>query len=122
MRLDIVHGERPMAEDQEKSAGHQTLLEILTVAVASSADTVEMEYDSGGCLEVCFMSGNSGAGYHLNREVAGKVIEALWQEKKKSRGKKFRVTIDGKDYMVQVQTYDHFGENAYRLIVCAAKR
>jgi hypothetical protein len=112
---------RTMAKDQEKSAGHQMLTEILSDAVANGADAVELEYDSGHSLHVIFMSGTSGAGFILKREPAGELIDSLWQEKRKSRGK-FRITLHGKDYMVQVKTRDHFGENAYRLTFREAKR
>jgi hypothetical protein len=110
-----------MAENQKNSEGHRMLTEILSDAVANGADAVELEYDSGHSLHVIFMSGNSGAGYSLQREPAGELIDSLWEEKRKSRGK-FRITLHGKDYMVQVKTRDHFGENAYRLTFREAKR
>ncbi len=111
-----------MAENQKNSAGYQKLLEILSAAVTNGADAVELEYDSGGSLEVCFMSGNTGAGFALDSEAGDELVESLWQEKQKSRGKQFRVTLGGNDYMVKVQTRDHFGENAYTLTIREAKR
>jgi hypothetical protein len=110
-----------MAEDKERSAGYQLLTEILSEAVGNGADAVELEYDSGHSLQVFFMSGNTGGGFSLKREPAGELIDSLWEEKRKSRGR-FRITLHGKDYMVTVKTRDHFGENAYRLTFREAKR
>jgi hypothetical protein len=110
-----------MNENTEHPEGHALLMKILSQAAASGADAVEMEYDSGGTLEVCFMSGHTGAGFMLNREDASELIDALWEEKKKARGKPFRVPLDGADCMVSVKTYDHFGDNAYRLTIRKAK-
>ena len=49
------------------------LTEIVARAVAGGADAVELEYESGRCLEVIFRSGNSGAGYLLDREARGQL-------------------------------------------------
>jgi hypothetical protein len=113
--------ENRVADNQEKSAGYPMLTEILTRAVAYGADAIVMEYDSGHSLEVAFMRGNMGGGIMLNREAASELLESLWEEKRKGHGK-FRIILDGTDYMVQVKTYDHFGENAYRLTFRKAKR
>jgi hypothetical protein len=110
-----------MRKPDERLAGYACLGQILAEAVANGADAVEMERDSGASLEVSFMVGNSGAGFVLSRADGNKVIDSLWQEKRNSRGR-FRITLHGRDYLVQVQTYDHFGEHAYRLTFCEAKR
>lgn len=110
-----------MSENQGKSAGYAKLTQILADAVAHRADSVEMERDSGGSWGVAFMVGNAGAGFGLSREEGNEVVDSLCEEKRKSRGR-FRIALHGKDYMVQVQTYDHFGENAYRLTFREARR
>src|SRR5262245_5831664 len=101
---------------------HPLLSEILTKAVASGADCVEMEYDSGGGLEVCFMKANTGRGFILDGDAGQQLIDGLRGLNRQARGEKVRITLDGKDYMMHVQTYDHFGENAYRLTIREAKR
>jgi hypothetical protein len=45
------------------------------------------------------------------------LIDAIWRKAKlanKSRAT-MTVTVDGQDHKVVVETYDHFGELAYRL-------
>ena len=110
-----------MSENRQSSPGYSMLMKILCDAVAMGADAIEMEFDSGGSLEVAFMAGNFGSGLMLSREEARELLESLCKEKQKGRGK-FRIALEGKDYMVQVKTYDHFGENAYRLTFHEAKR
>jgi len=117
----FIEERETMPEDRERSAGYQMLTQILADAVTNGADAVDMENDSGHCLHVIFMSGHSGGGFRLERERAADLIDAMWEEKKKGRGK-FRITLHGKDYMVQVKTRDHFGENAYTLTFREAKR
>jgi hypothetical protein len=109
-----------MTESQEKP-GAPLLTEILSDAVANGADAVELERDSGGSLEVMFMAGNSGGGFGLSKEDGRNLIDSIYEAKRKSRGK-FRISLHGKDYLVQVKTYDHFGENAFRLTWREAKR
>jgi hypothetical protein len=104
-----------MAERQEK------LAEILSDAVANGADAVELERDSGGSLEVMFMAGNSGGGFVLSKEEGQHLIASIYEVKRKLRGK-IRLSLHGKDYLVQVKTYDHFGEDAFRLTWREAKR
>ncbi len=110
-----------MERAQESSPGYARLTQVLTDAVAGGADAVTLEYDSGGCLEVCFMAGNSGAGFALDPDAGQKLIDSLWEEKRTGRGK-FRIALGGKDYMVHIKTYDHFGDNAFRLTFHEARR
>ena len=105
----------------ETSPGKEQLLAILSKAIAGGADSVTMEYDSGHALEVCFNIGNSGAGFALDRGPGGELRDAVYEEKKKGRGK-MRVSVNGKSYLVQIKTYESFGEMAYRLTFREAKR
>lgn len=109
-----------MTEKQEKP-GSPLLTEILSNAVTNGADALELERDSGGSLEVAFMSGNTGGGFILNRADGGELIDSIYAATRKSRGK-FRISLHGNDYLVQVKTYDHFGEHAFRLTWRKAKR
>src|SRR5260221_2057879 len=102
-----------MAEKQEKPNA-PLLTEILADAVTNGADAIELERDSGGSLEVAFMSGNAGSGFVLDRDEGWELIKSINAASRKSRGK-FRISLHGKDYMVQVKTRDHFGEDAFRL-------
>jgi hypothetical protein len=105
----------------EKSTGREQLVAILSDAVAGGADTVTLEYDSGRCLEVLFHIGNAGAGFALRGEEAAELRAAVYDEKKKGRGR-MRLNLHGKDYIVQIKPFDSFGETAYRLVVREAKR
>jgi hypothetical protein len=110
-----------MSANQEQSAGRDLLTKMLSDAVATGADAVELEHDSGGSLEVMFMCGNSGGGYVVSRADGQELVNSIFEAKRKSRGK-FRITLHGKDYLIQVKTYDHFGEAAFRLTWREAKR
>lgn len=110
-----------MSKNQDTPAGYATLTQILADAVANGAEAVTLERDSGGSLDVCFMAGNSGVGFALSRDAGDELLHSMWEEKRKGHGK-FHITLLGKDYMIHVKTYDHFGENAYRLTVREARR
>jgi hypothetical protein len=107
--------------DESNSPGHERLMEILAKAVAVEADCVEFEYDSGHCLEVTFMSGNSGGGFSLPSELGGEVMDAIYEGRKKSRSG-IRFTLDGTNYSAKVERYESFGETCYRLTVRKARR
>jgi hypothetical protein len=94
------------------------LTEFLENAVEVGADAIEMEYASGGGLEVCFMAGANGMGSVLeDRRLIGELISSIVEKAKLTRKERgtFPVSIHGNDYTVFVQVYDSFGENAYRL-------
>jgi hypothetical protein len=110
-----------MPETSGMSEGYQKLIEILSDAVAGGADSVSLEWEGGGGLEVMFNSGNTGAGFLLDSELGQEVIDSLYEEKKKNRGK-LRLSLHGEDYIIQVKTYENFGENAYQLTFRQAKR
>jgi hypothetical protein len=63
----------------------------------------------------------SGSGFILGRDEGWELIKSIYAATRKSRGK-FRISLHGKDYMVQVKTRDHFGEDAFRLTWREAKR
>jgi hypothetical protein len=106
---------------EQQNPGAPMLTEILSDAVANGADAIDLERDSGGSLEVMFRVGNTGGGFGLNRDEGQELIDSIYEEKRRARGK-FRISLHGKDYLVQVKTYDHFGENAFRLTWREAKR
>jgi hypothetical protein len=104
-----------MPENQKNSPGLKKLIEILSAAVKGGAELVTLEWEGGGDLEVMFNSGNTGFGYMLDKELGCEVIDSLYEEKKKNRGK-IRLALQGKDYIIKVRTYENFGHNAYQLI------
>ena len=110
-----------MSGKRQPSGGGSKLREILTAAIASGADAIELERDSDGCLEVIVLRGNCGGGFALSRSGGQELIESISEKMRASHRKKFRLPINGKDYMVHVKTYEHFGENAYRLTWGEAK-
>jgi hypothetical protein len=85
--------------------GLQKLTEILENALEVGADSVELEYNSGGHLEVCFM----------------KLRASIVELKNKYRGR-FPTTLGGTERRVKVEYYDSFGETAFRLKFSKPKR
>jgi hypothetical protein len=63
------------------------------------------------------MVGNSGAGSILgDRELGQALVDAIWKKSKGSgKGRTLTVAVDGQDHKIAVETYDQFGEFAYRL-------
>jgi hypothetical protein len=110
-----------VAKEQPASAGDSHLLDILSAAIAGGADAVELERDSGGSLEVILLSGNTGGGFALGRTEGQSLIDSIFERIRVAHGR-FRLQVGGKDYMIQVKTYDHFGEDAFRLTWREAKR
>jgi hypothetical protein len=109
-----------MMPESQKQPVAPLLTEILADAVANGADAIELERDSGGSLDVMFIAGNSGGGFSLSADKGGELVDSVYAATRKSRGKS-RITLHGTDYLVQVKTRDHFGEDAFRLTWRAAK-
>ncbi len=91
------------------------LLEFLTITVEAGAEGLEIEYEDGYEI-ISALKGNTGFGIgqlSSDSPQAEKLVEELW----KIRGKKKPVEIAGGEYIIKVQTFDSFGETAYRVSI-----
>jgi hypothetical protein len=105
------------SNDKNKGTGLEKLIQVLEEAMNSGADSVSLEYEDNG-LEVCYMFGNVGIGAvlidrDLEAEVVGHIVEAA-QLERKSRGK-MQMALCGKEYIVNAERYESFGESAFKL-------
>lgn len=100
-----------------KAAG-RTLQSIIETAIKQGADAVELEYRSGGGLEVSYMCGNTGLGEVIDdRESIRAIISELITQAKlehRSRGLFKHIHAD-MDYEIRAEQYESFGESAFRL-------
>lgn len=89
------------------------LVRLVTEAVRHGADELHVEYKDG-CEEVCAMKGGVGFGI-ANLESSGEEACAL-REQLCAIGKKgTTISADGATFRLQVNTYDSFGEDAFRV-------
>lgn len=98
------------------------LREIVADANELGADTVEIAYEDSG-VEVMWLKGGSGVGTLLDRRVGQAVIDLIYREaglERRSRGK-LKVELEGVQHEISVQTYENFGEWAYRLEMAKRK-
>jgi hypothetical protein len=113
-----------MKAEEKKNRALQKLHAIIEEAIASGADSIELEYVSAG-LEVTYMIGDRGLGYVLtDRALVGGLlglISGMAKLEHKSRSV-MEWTRDGKPYPIPVEEYDNFGEAAYRLKLGKSQR
>ena len=103
--------------DKSKDKGLRRLTEILQKAVDDGADSVQLEYVSGG-MEVCFMFGHVGVGAvlidrALEREVVGYIVDHA-NLTNKSRSP-MKIDLRSGEHIIHVKQYDNFGESAFIL-------
>lgn len=104
--------------NRPKPAPHPELVAILDRAVAAGADAVEFEYASGSGLEVTFMCGNTGLGEILHdRDLKSALMTSIVKSTglRASRRGRMTTTLRGHEYTVHAESYDSFGETAFRL-------
>lgn len=92
--------------------------EILESAAAAGADRLDLEYVSEG-VEVCMMVGGAGIGRILGREVGGAVIDFIVDAaalRERNRGT-LQIRLGGQSHALRVESYEHFGEWAFRVIL-----
>jgi len=104
-------------DSSENAKGLQELTRILETAVTEGADSVELEFASGGGLEVTYWFGDTGFGSLLvdrtSYEALLGCIVAKAKLQRRVRGK-MAVTVHGKELAIEVVEYDSFGESAFR--------
>ncbi len=110
--------------DDAPSAGLRLLTELLEKALDGGADAIQLEYASGGGLEVCFMCGHTGIGSLLrDRTLIRELIQTIYQLAKletKVRGR-FKLPVRGQACSVSVRVYENFGESAFELKIGASR-
>ena len=94
-----------------------TLQTLLAKAIRLGADEIELEYFSEG-LQVVYVHGQTGAGDVIaSHEATRAIIDDLFERAKHERKDRggFKWAYAGVEHMIRVQTYDSFGESAFRL-------
>ena len=102
--------------EKEFSRAFRELVRVLEEAVQAGADSVELEFEDRELI-VYFNFGNAGiGGVHIPKELQRSVIDEIWNQAQKSRGK-FPVSLLGKEYLVAVKTRQSFDEWVYLLVL-----
>ena len=92
---------------------HGVLLEFVAGAIEDGADQLEVEYKDGH-EEVYAFRGNVGHG--MARLASGSPeAEQLREELWGLRRKRKRVHVGGAEHLLQVEIFDSFGEQAFRV-------
>jgi hypothetical protein len=90
------------------------LEEIASKVIRSGGDAVDVEYKDG-YEEICAMSGPVGVSIGVRLKSSSKEAKSLRADLYNIAKKRRRVTVDGRQYELQCQVYDSFGEDAFRL-------
>jgi hypothetical protein len=114
-----------MQAEKMNARARGELQRILDLAVEERVDEILFEWASGGGLEVTWMCGNSGIGQviedtKLGEEVLGLIVDGAELERKISGNLHWKV--QGEERAFKVETYDNFGERAFRLRPAGKKR
>ena len=96
---------------------------IVERALAGNADSVELEPVPEG-LEVCWRVGNAGLGTVVSTEEGNRITRFIVRAAGLERHDKGVMTINvaGERREISVETYEHFGEWAYRLWLVPARK
>jgi len=100
------------------------LRNIVERALAGNADSVELEPVPEG-LEVCWRVGNTGLGTVVSRAEGNRITRFITRAAGLERHNpgKMMMEVAGERREVSVETYENFGEWAYRFrLVFARKR
>jgi hypothetical protein len=100
------------------------LTEILERAVDANAETVVLEYATGG-LEVSYMFRNTGIGEILHdRALVEAIMACAWDKAKQARRSRgaFHLTLRSREHRILIRQYDSFGEAAFELRLSKPRR
>jgi len=89
----------------------------LESAAAAGADSVELEYVPEG-VEICVMAAGMGIGRVVDRKVGRSVIDFIVRAAGlggRERGA-LEIHLAGQPYTLRVESYEHLGEWAYRIM------
>jgi hypothetical protein len=99
------------------------LQDIVERALAGNADSVLLEPVPEG-LEVCWMAGNTGLGTVVSTEEGNSITRFIVRAaglERRDRGV-LAMKVAGESREVSVESYEHFGEWAYRLRFARKRR
>ena len=99
------------------------LQNIVERALAGNADSVELEPVPEG-LEICWRVGNAGLGTVFSKKEGNRITRFIVRAAGLERHHKgvMTMTVAGERRQVSVETYEHFGEWAYRLRLVPARK
>jgi len=99
------------------------LQDIVERALAGGADSVLLEPVPEG-LEVCWMAGNTGLGSVVSTEEGNRITRFIVRAASLERHDRgvLVVEVAGESREVSVESYEHFGEWAYRLWLVPARK
>ncbi len=93
----------------------QVLRELIGKALSLGADELEIEYKDGK-EEVAVMKGSLGFGI-ASLDSSSPEAETLREELCEIEEKDGTIRVDGRECGLRVETYDSFGETAFRLFL-----
>ncbi len=93
----------------------QTLEDLIAKALDFGADELEIEYKDGK-EEVAVMKGSLGFGI-ASLDSSSPEAETLREELCEIEEKSRIIRVDNRRYGVRVETYDSFGETAFRVFL-----
>jgi hypothetical protein len=99
------------------------LQDIVERALAGNADSVLLESVPEG-LEVCWMAGNTGLGTVVSAQEGNRITRFIVRAaglERHDRGV-LAIKVAGESREVSVESYEHFGEWAYRLRVVPTRK
>lgn len=99
------------------------LQDIVERALAGNADSVLLEPVPEG-LEVCWISGNTGLGTVVSTEEGNTITRFIVRAAGLDRHDRgvLAMKVGEESREVSVETYEHFGEWAYRLWLAPARK
>ena len=99
------------------------LQNIVERELAGNADSVELE-PVPEWLEVCWMVGDTGLGTVVSNKEGNRITRFIVRAAGLERHDKgvMTMTVAGECREVSVETYEHFGEWAYRLWLVPARK
>lgn len=97
------------------NTGADVLYDLIAKALEIGADRLEVEYKDG-YEEIFAMTGTMGAGIaRLDSESAE--AASLREELSEIEGKRKRINVPDRVCSLRVETYDSFGETAFRILL-----
>ena len=98
--------------------GYKKLKQIIGKAIESDTETVTLEYADGG-LEIFYICGNRGTGDIVDSVMGQKIISLIVDMAELDDKDKGTIvwTHSEKQHKIAVESYDSFGESAFRFIL-----
>ncbi len=113
-----------MITPTRKAAGivqSDILTRIVSEVLTAGATEFEVEYKDG-YEEICVMHGPVGFGIASLRSASDEAKELRAQLYGLKNKKRAKLQVDGMEYRLQVEIFDSFGEDAFRVAVTPTKQ